>query len=819
VTAVLNLPTNVSPAGPLSASNITPTLTWTDPANSANLTYQLWFADNNWNQVWSIPAINAYTNGLNSAITSIHWGTDPTGAINPAPISSLTSGQVYYYEIKTYDANGNFAQQFVDYVPGFQTLALPAPNPSSLGPATVGQSYSGSITAIGGYDGYTYNVNGTGCWGCSNISLSKGLTITGESGSLTIAGTPTSAGPVTFTVYVNDTTWKNEPSPVTYTINIGTAPVSLPATSSNPLGSALVSSPYNGNINASGGAGGGNYAWTVNGTAVPTTMAYVPIASGGGLTAANSGGNTLWIAGTPASSGSLSLAVTVKNTTNSNDTASVTYNLPVSSGPNGAHNGYLSGTYTCKFEGYNDRDGSRWATLSSFKADGNGKMSSGVWDMNSRSQTTAGSGTVTGTYNVGADNNGLMTTSATQTVGGSGTYPAKWAIAIDNSGGTTATELRMIEADDVGSSPSGQHGTAVCYQATTSAFAPGTLNGHSFAFAMQGEDASGLPEAWAGRFSASSGSITNGMMDGMYIKKTSDGGGPLSGTYTAPNSTTGRFTVTTPVTVAGVLYNATKVVYIIDAKRAFVLMTYGDGGMQVGDVRTQQQTSYSSTNLNGSAVLYSRGYEYSNGNVSGYDTFILQGSSSGTGTFMVNQSYQDSDGIYTPGKENGTAVPIAFDPNYPGRATYSPGGDSSFLYFYDNNSAFELDLNGSDGYLETGSMEPQTQNVFSNTALAGNYLYGRMTPMTEDKSDESGFVQVGSTGAVTGGTSSAGQGNFSWDQPVPSNLNANWLSATYGTFSIPESATESMVCGVITAKKFVCFDNTSTSGTMSVFEQ
>jgi hypothetical protein len=102
-------------------------------------------------------------------------------------------------------------------------------------------------------------------------------------------------------------------------------------------------------INASGGSG--NYSFTVNGTTVPTSMTYVSIASGGdGLTVANSGGNTLWFAGTPSAVESVSLDVVVTDTSNTSDTASVTYTLPVINGPDGAHNSYLNGRYVCKID-------------------------------------------------------------------------------------------------------------------------------------------------------------------------------------------------------------------------------------------------------------------------------------------------------------------------------------------------------------------------------------------------------------------------------------------------------------------------------------
>jgi hypothetical protein len=108
-----------------------------------------------------------------------------------------------------------------------------------------------------------------------------------------------------------------------------TGPVSLPPASNNPLPSGEVGIAYSGAINASGGAGGGNYYFIVNGTTIPTNMSYVTATNSDGLTFANSGGSTLWVGGTPASVESVSLTVEVVDSTNSSDTATVTYTVAI----------------------------------------------------------------------------------------------------------------------------------------------------------------------------------------------------------------------------------------------------------------------------------------------------------------------------------------------------------------------------------------------------------------------------------------------------------------------------------------------------------
>jgi hypothetical protein len=816
---VSNMAANLSPAGPLSAINNSPNFTWSYPASAGNYLYQFWLGDSNWNTLWSIPnyysSSNDFTSALSPSLTLA--GGDPTDPINTPTISTLSTGAVYYWDVQAFDAHGNFSTYIMYYVSGYTALALPNPNPSSLGSATIGQSYSGSITASGGYGGYSYSVNAENNMGYTNVSIGNGLYATSNNGTLTISGTPNATGTVSFTVYADDTTG-TQVGPVTYTININNyAPVSLPAASSNPLGSALVSTPYAVTINASGGSG--NYSFTVNGTTVPTSMTYVSIASGGdGLTVANSGGNTLWFAGTPSAVESVSLDVVVTDTSNTSDTASVTYTLPVINGPDGAHNSYLNGRYVCKIDGFNDSDGARWTSLASFQANGAAAtITGGVYDMNGRDQSSgsASTGTMTGTYSIGADNNGLVTMNSVQTVGGTGSKSSQFAIALNNLAGPTASEFRMVESDDVGASPSGMHSTGDCYLATPSAFAAGTISGHSFAFGFQGEDGNGVPRAKVGRFSASGGNITSGIVDGMSVDQTGDNGGAFIGSYTTPNTTTGRVTLTI-IPSGG--FSVDFVAYIIDANRMFLLETAGDSGVQAGDMRTQLQTSYSAANLSGPIVMYAQGYRMDNGSPSRHDSQVSQVTGNGAGGLTLGQSYMDDNGTYKVGNAGGT-VTLTFDSTYAGRVTF-PGdtGHTSYLYFYDNSSALYMDL-GSSGYLQTGWVEPQTQTTFTDAALAGNYLFGQLQPMQATQHGNVGELNVSSGGAITGGLTEAGQGDFSYDQSQ--NMGTlSWDSTAPGTGTfLIGSGDKGVSCAVISATKTVCTLNADSDPSVLILQQ
>jgi hypothetical protein len=624
-----------------------------------------------------------------------------------------------------------------------------------------------------------------------------------------------------------------------------TADLSLQASGPGP---ALAGYAFTGQISASGGSGSG--VFTVNGTPIPATGIgnAVSFTGNDGLSAYSTGSNTLYIVGTPTTAENVSLNVSVKDSFS--DTASQTYTLVVSAPPTGgagnANNAKLNGTYVCKSDGFVDATGSRWATVYTLLANGQGSFTTGgTYDTNTRDLPAAISGGYTGTYNIGADNNGI--TNMTATINGSATTATgSWAIALTSSA-TPATEFRTVRIDDVGATPSGIHGSSVCYLANTSAFAASTLSGKSLAFGMQGENSSGTPKANVGRMTlstessnggtggAAGGTITSGYLDGMRLDQTADNGAAFTGSYIAPDTTTGHFTFT--LTPTGSSTTITFAVYIIDANRMFMLETAGDTGMLAGDMRTQLQSANTAAALlSGSSVLYSQGYHgNSSGSVTGYESMILQASGAPTATYTdtltVNTSFDDDAGSYTTGQESGPLA-ITLDSANPGRATFSPGGgsESSFLYFFNAGSAFFLDMNGTQHYLATGWVEAQTQPSsppFANANIAGSYLGGSLLRLNSGSNDSISEGTLDSSGVMTGSNTTANAGSLQWDQPFSAmgTLGYSWLSTTYGAFSNSMNGTAFQSCIVITpvksgaTGKAVCIENTSGGANVSISEQ
>ena len=110
-----DLPSGLSPSGTGSTST-TPTFTWTDAAAATSTNdlysfyiYQTTGCSGNCT-LWQIPGNNSNSTGFSSSITSITWGTDPTGGGSTPTVGSLTIGTVYNWTITVQDANGNQAQ-------------------------------------------------------------------------------------------------------------------------------------------------------------------------------------------------------------------------------------------------------------------------------------------------------------------------------------------------------------------------------------------------------------------------------------------------------------------------------------------------------------------------------------------------------------------------------------------------------------------------------------------------------------------------------------------------------------------------------------
>jgi hypothetical protein len=75
---------------------------------ASDFTYSFTLSDSKGNVVWQIPASNSPESAFDYTITSIAWGSDPTGNTGNTPtVTSLTSGAVYTWAVQVVDSDGN----------------------------------------------------------------------------------------------------------------------------------------------------------------------------------------------------------------------------------------------------------------------------------------------------------------------------------------------------------------------------------------------------------------------------------------------------------------------------------------------------------------------------------------------------------------------------------------------------------------------------------------------------------------------------------------------------------------------------------------
>jgi len=594
------------------------------------------------------------------------------------------------------------------------------------------------------------------------------------------------------TTRVSVTTSAGTSASVPITIN----PAIKITTTALPAGTA--GNAYAGTVNVTGGSPG--YTWTVTG--LPDSMSF-----------SNTSGSALTITGTPASSGAITFQVSVQDTVGAS-AGPVTYTVNFAAGPSGANNSSLTGSYVCLLQGSVDTDSTRWATLTSFQADGQGNFTSGIFDTNSYDIGSA-SGAMTGSYNIGADNNGMASIHTVLTDGAAGIQTTQWAIALSSSA-QPAQQFRMIEADNLGTLPSYQQGTANCYQATTSAFAASTISGNSFAFGLDGEDNNSNMKAAVGLFSAAEGKITSGSIDMAQGGNTTVQTAAFTATYTAPDPASGRFTIA----LNGAGNSTGYTVYIIDAYRMFILDNTSNNGEQAGNMRTQQRATYSGASIAGSYVLYMRGAEFNNrGNMpSGYYADVFQGTGDGAGNIAINKSYKNDAGVYSAGSSSGGPAALTFDSAHPGRATFQSASGTTWLYMFNNNSAFEMGV-GNNGSLESGWLEPQTQTAFTRAALAGNYLFGNLSLLNIEPSSSVGVLGVTSSGVINAALTTTSRGNLSWDQSTSMTYSWDATAPGTGTFLVANGAQGGASCAVISATKFVCVPQADSAPSVETIEQ
>ena len=626
------------------------------------------------------------------------------------------------------------------------TLTITAPPPPNTLPAgVIGTTYAGfQFQATGGLPPYLWQV------AMGSNPLPPGLVLSGASGALT--GTPTvaQASPYSFQVEVTD----NQKPFATAT----TAELSITVTSGI---TSVVISPKFTMIDANAAAVTLNAA--VNGTDPYGNGVTWTLQSGAPLAPCGSDCGTLTPVGSPSFSATYTppatqpigvddtptITATAVDDTGKSDTNPFTINAAGAACGRGRES-EMAGSFAYLLKGF-DANGAV-AIAGSVQADGTGKITAGVEDIN-----RAGTGPQTNvpivpggsTYSVGADGRGCMTVA---TAAGPTTF--RFSLDAFNSGAPTRGNI--IEFDD--NTGNGTRGSGIIRAQDTTSFANAKF-ANGYAFGLAGFGSSGEHVALAGTLASDGkGNITGGNFDRNDAGTLTANSSKLAGTYSIPSgSTTGRGTMSatlngTPFTFAVYMVSANEAILAgVDPISETNQLTSGEAIASAGP--------FSNATLAGSHLLRSSALSQSGSNAGARATIgvlTFDGNTAGgvTGTLYDDQAGRTSTTTILHG-----AATYAVDANT-GRITFTGiGTDSPVGYAAQTGSGITAFLVGTDEGAADGALEFQTKGSanFKSSAFTGAYSFGTSENLDYATTNESHSASFDAKKTTVAGASDTSQ--------------------------------------------------------------
>jgi predicted secreted protein len=507
----------------------------------------------------------------------------------------------------------------------------------------------------------------------------------------------------TTTVTITATSVADSRATAKLAITVGHSPALTISTTSLPNGSLTV--PYATEISARGGVS--PYTWSVSQGMLPS---WASLDSASGI-----------ISGTPDAPGTSTFTIKVTDAQTSPASAAQTLSIAIAA-PDTTNNAELKGPYAFLLQGFDDATGNQFAIVGSFTADGNGNVS-GLEDINGPAAYQP-EVTITGTYNLGADNRGTVNLSSS--LGASNTF----AIAVGSlNSSNVATRAGLIEFDDT-DGKTGKHGSGFIYLQDPTTFNLSSINGpYALQFAGQTQNTD-TRLVMTGAYKADgNGNLTNGVVDTNSSGVTTQEE-PFRATMATDEKTASFGRVT--ATPTGIQFHF--VYYIVSAERALAMSTDQEStaGLVGGEVLAQTSNSFSLASLQGTYVGYAVGLRG--------DAFVPV--SVGAGLWIFNGSgsvYFSLDWIiYFFDLPNKGSLTYTVSPN--GRVSTTGGDDSSppgnpVFYLVDADEGFFMTTNNSTA---SGFFERQTGGPFSNASVSGNYFAGTVPPPDNSSAVASG---------------------------------------------------------------------------------
>lgn len=379
----------------------------------------------------------------------------------------------------------------------------------------------------------------------------------------------------------------------------------------------------------------------------------------------------------PPPGGTVTINATSSDTTIQGGNAAVTIQFA---------NPSLSGRYAFSFTGQSS--GSFTATTGSVALNGQGSVSGGVEDVAGNASSPL---TITGgSYHVGTDGRGTLSLT---TSSGTSTY----AIVLLNHKRAFAASV------DSGASPSS--GT-LDLQDTTQ-FNAGGVKGN-YALSLTGAVGSAAPRSFnaAGAFTADgAAALTAGLLD-VNNAGSAQQALTVTGSFTAPDSTTGRGTMTLTTSFG----SQALAFYVVDATRLKLIESDATATAS-GDAFVQPAGPFSATSFRGPFVFVVSGAT-SGGPASAGGIFSLDGTSAVTATIDVN-----NNGNLT-NSQSATGTYTVTDATF-GRTTLSYNGAQQFVFYPSVNGS--LNLLEVDSVSTSGTALSQRVQQYSNSVLSGRY--------------------------------------------------------------------------------------------------
>lgn len=634
---------------------------------------------------------------------------------------------------------------------------------ASLPIATVGIPYNGVVTTDGATGPFT--------WTLISGNLPAGLSLSNsDTASVSITGTPVTAGTSNFTLQATDSA--GTPISRTLTITVNPPPSLTVTTTSLPngtVGTPYPSSSSPGGFTLQASFGTSPYTWSI-----VSGSGSLPA----GLTLSTSG----LISGTPTTVGTSTFTVQVQDSATPNP-ATATKSLSITIGQV-IVNSELSGNYAFQVSGF-DVNGGHFAAAGSFVANGSaGTITSGLMDIND-SGSVQQSVPFSGSYLI--DTNGLGTMSFAG---------RSFALSFVPTGSPSVIQsANVIEFDGL------DQDSGVLVQQNTGDFSTSAISG-TYTFGFLGVDANTPREryALAGEFSASSGALSGVLDSDDAIAGPSASVAITGGSYSVLPSGRGTMVITT-TTPAGVS-STNYAFYVVSSSQLLVIETDQVAGQTFPVVSGTAFLQAASLSLNGMSVFETTAEPTVSGSlVAQAQVGVLTTTgSSGSGTLTLSSDL-NTNGTASTAASVCTPNPCTYTLAANGRAALTNSGfqtSDPVLYLVNSNQAFIV---GTDAAVTFGYMTPQS-GPFTSTSLSGTYAGGTVAPVLL-----SGINQLD---VLTANPSASPPLTFITDISSTSGLNQNQTStqtysgpsATNGRGTMPASGTSTQVFYMVSPTEY-----------------